>query len=247
MRYGVLGPLEILTADGDGPVRGARQRALLAVLLAHRRSTVPRERLIAALWPAGPPPSAEHTLHSHASRVRALVGPDLRALPGGYRLDPQDVDADRFDRALREAGRAALRETGRAVELLEEALALWRGPAFGAEADLPEVQPEADRLDTVRRAAHEALARAVLLDDPARAAEAALLALDGDPYREGAWALLVRARSAEGDLLGAAAAYAAAAAALAEIGLAPSAELRSARTAGPLAGAARPPIRRREA
>ncbi|NKY09419.1 AfsR/SARP family transcriptional regulator, partial [Cellulomonas hominis] len=141
MRYGVLGPVELVTAEGAEPVRGSRQRALLAVLLAHRGALVPRERLIAALWPEGPPPSAEHTLHSHASRVRALVGPDLRAVPGGYRLDPQDLDADRFDRAVREAARAAQE----AAAVLTDALALWRGPAFGAEADLPEVQAEAER------------------------------------------------------------------------------------------------------
>ncbi|MBW0254687.1 BTAD domain-containing putative transcriptional regulator, partial [Cellulomonas sp. PS-H5] len=235
MRYGVLGPVELVTAEGAEPVRGSRQRALLAVLLAHRGALVPRERLIAALWPAGPPPSAEHTLHSHASRIRALVGADLRAVPGGYRLDPQDLDADRFDRAVRavtrgaaargwpDAGRAA---TGPAAEVLAEALALWRGPAFGTEADLPEVQAEAERLETARRSAHEALARALIGTDPERAAEAAERALDGDPYREGAWALLVRARTAEGRPGEAVLAYLRAAAALDEIGLLPSHDLR---------------------
>lgn len=225
MQYGVLGPVELVTAAGAEPVRGGRQRALLSVLLAHRGAQVPRERLIAALWPEGPPPSAEHTLHSHASRVRLLVGPDLRAVPGGYRLDPQELDADRFDRTLREALRAPV---GAAVPLLDSALGLWRGPAFGPEADLPEVQAEAERLDAARRAAHEALARALLDTDPARAALAAERALDGDPYREGAWAVLVRARTAEGRAGDAVLAYLRAAAALDEIGLLPSGELRAA-------------------
>lgn len=247
MRYGVLGPVELVTAEGAEPVRGSRQRALLAVLLAHRGSLVPRERLIAALWPAGPPPSSEHTLHSHASRIRALVGADLRAVPGGYRLDPQDLDADRFDRAVRAVtrgaagrGRPDARDSpAHAAEVLAEALALWRGPAFGSEADLPEVQAEAERLETARRSAHEALARALVDTDPERAADAAERALDGDPYREGAWALLVRARTAEGRPGEAVLAYLRAAAALDEIGLLPSQELRSAH-AGALA-AGRPP------
>jgi predicted ATPase/DNA-binding SARP family transcriptional activator len=247
MRYGVLGPVELVTAEGAEPVRGSRQRALLAVLLAHRGALVPRERLIAALWPEGPPPSAEHTLHSHASRVRALVGPDLRAVPGGYRLDPQDLDADRFDRAVREAARAAQE----AATVLTDALALWRGPAFGSEADLPEVQAEAERLDAARRTAHEALARALLAAEPGRAAEAAERALDGDPYREGAWALLVRARTAEGRPGEAVLAYLRAAAALDEIGLLPSQDLQSAHAAALAAGrprrpaAARAPARER--
>ncbi|MFF1528832.1 BTAD domain-containing putative transcriptional regulator [Cellulomonas sp. NPDC058312] len=240
MRYGVLGPVELHTADGDEPVRGARQRALLAVLLAHRGSLVPRERLIVALWPQGPPPSAEHTLHSHASRVRALVGADLRAVPGGYRLDPEDLDADRFDRAVREAARGAARTPDDAAALLGAALALWRGPAFGTEADLPEVQAEADRLEAARRTAHEALARAVLRTDPTRAAEHAEHALDADPYREGAWALLVRARTAEGRPGEAVLAYLRAAAALDEIGLLPSQELRAAHHEALTAGRTRP-------
>lgn len=246
MRYGVLGPVELVTAVGAEPVRGSRQRALLAVLLAHRGAMVPRERLIAALWPGGPPPSAEHTLHSHASRIRALVGPDLRAVPGGYRLDPEDLDADRFDRAVRDAARGA---PGTAADVLAAALALWRGPAFGAEADLPEVQAEAERLDTTRRSAHEALARALVDDDPERAAEAAERALDGDPYREGAWALLVRARTGEGRPGEAVRVYLRAAEALDEIGLLPSHELRSAHQAAlavgrPLPGPARGPALR---
>jgi predicted ATPase/DNA-binding SARP family transcriptional activator len=242
MRYGVLGPVELVTADGSEPVRGSRQRALLAVLLAHRGALVPRERLIVALWPDGPPPSAEHTLHSHASRVRALVGADLRAVPGGYRLDPQDLDADRFDRAVRQALHGMRREPGIVTaEVLTEALALWRGPAFGAEADLPEVQAEAERLEAARRGAHEALARALLATDPGRAAEAAERALDGDPYREGAWALLVRARTAEGRAGEAVLAYLRAAAALDEIGLLPSHDLHSAHAAALAAGRPRHP------
>ncbi|WP_454048968.1 AfsR/SARP family transcriptional regulator [Cellulomonas sp. Marseille-Q8402] len=217
-----------MTAVGAEPVRGSRQRALLAVLLAHRGAMVPRERLIAALWPDGPPPSSEHTLHSHASRIRALVGPDLRAVPGGYRLDPEDLDADRFDRAVRDAARGV---PGTAADVLTAALALWRGPAFGSEADLPEVQAEAERLDATRRSAHEALARALVEDDPERAAEAAERALDGDPYREGAWALLVRARTGEGRPGEAVQVYLRAAAALDEIGLLPSHDLRSAHQA----------------
>ncbi|RMI07068.1 AfsR/SARP family transcriptional regulator [Cellulomonas triticagri] len=236
MRYGVLGPVEIRTAGGDEPVRGARQRALLAVLLAHRRTMVPRERLVAALWPEGAPPSSEHTLHSHASRVRAFVGPELRAVEGGYRLDPGDLDADRFDRALREAHRLSVREPAAAATLLDEALRLWRGPAFGTEADLPEVQAEADRLETNRRAAHEALARALLPTDPDRAADSAEQALDGDPYREGAWVLLVRALDAGGRPDAAAAAYRRAAESLAEIGLLPAQDLRAARSAVRLHG-----------
>ena len=53
---------------------------------------------------------------------------------GGYQLavDPEDVDARRFER-LAAAGASSLREGDpeRARDVLGEALALWRGPAFG--------------------------------------------------------------------------------------------------------------------
>jgi DNA-binding SARP family transcriptional activator len=55
MEYRVLGPLEIL--DGDRPLSlgGAKQRALLALLVLNANRVVSRERLISALWGDDPP------------------------------------------------------------------------------------------------------------------------------------------------------------------------------------------------
>ena len=62
MKFGILGQLEV-TADGDTlNVRGAKQSALLAVLLLNANRVVSSDRLIDALWDEGPPDTARKAL-----------------------------------------------------------------------------------------------------------------------------------------------------------------------------------------
>jgi predicted ATPase/DNA-binding SARP family transcriptional activator/Tfp pilus assembly protein PilF len=104
-------------------------------VLVHANDPVSKERLIDALWGEAPPPTAARSLHNHVSALRKALG-DGRIVTeaGGYRLVVADdeLDAARFD-ALAEQGAAALAtdDPDRAADLLREALALWRGPAFG--------------------------------------------------------------------------------------------------------------------
>jgi hypothetical protein len=67
---------------------------------------------------------------------RALPGTPLQAQPPGYRLDlPADaVDAVRFEDLVARA--RGEREPARVSRLLQEAEALWRGPAAGRPARL---------------------------------------------------------------------------------------------------------------
>ena len=75
MRFLLLGPVEAWR-DGRRLALGApRRRALLALLLLHRDQVVPVERLLDALWPAGPPPSARQALQNHVSHLRRLLAP----------------------------------------------------------------------------------------------------------------------------------------------------------------------------
>ena len=55
MEYRVLGPLEALGCEGPLPLGGAKQRALLALLLLNANHVVSRERLIDELWGEDPP------------------------------------------------------------------------------------------------------------------------------------------------------------------------------------------------
>src|SRR5690242_16262433 len=110
MEFRVLGPLEI--ADGDRllHVSGARERALLAVLLIHAGEVVAADRLIEDLWGGDIPGNPANALQVVVSRVRRAL--EIPGRPGrlvtrkpGYLLDvrPDEVDAGRFERLLREA------------------------------------------------------------------------------------------------------------------------------------------------
>ena len=162
LEFRLLGPLEVLVGGRSVPVVGAKQRALLALLLVRANEVVPRDRLVDELWPESPR-AADHALQMHVSRLRrtlASAGADqpIATRPGGYRLshDPDSVDLRRFESQLRDA-RALLeaREPAQAVEHLRSALKLWRGePLVGVPLG-PSLSAEAARLDELRLAAVE--------------------------------------------------------------------------------------------
>lgn len=153
MRFGILGPLDIRTADGT-PVDpgGPRPRALLTLLLLDAGRTVPLERLIDGLYGTEPPAGAANALQSQISRLRRRLAPhaEIEGTSAGYRITapPETVDSHVFERQCSE-GRAALAvgDHARAAAGLREALALWRGPAL---PDLPQAPSEAARLTELR-------------------------------------------------------------------------------------------------
>jgi predicted ATPase/DNA-binding SARP family transcriptional activator len=232
MRFRVLGAVELLSAEGAAqPVRSGNQRRLLAALLAHRGEVVTFDALAEALWPDGPPSSVLTTLRTYVSRLRHLVGDDLVSRGGGYALQiaTEELDACRFDRLLDRA----TTERGRAAAgILREALDLWDGPAYGAEADLALVRGEAIRLEERRARARHLLGRSLVeagqVDEAVAVAEALLAE---EPLREPTWTVLVEALAAAGRTADALRAYQRAAEALAEAGLEPTAELRAAERA----------------
>ena len=173
MDFRILGPLEVLDEDGTVALAGSRQRALLTLLLLHANEALTTDRLIDELWGEHPPASAAKTVQMQISRLRKALGDEAgRGSAGllvtrerGYelRLDPNRVDAHRFERLLAE-GRSELEggQPERAVAALEEALALWRGHALAELAYEPFAQREIARLDELRVAALEQLIEAKL-------------------------------------------------------------------------------------
>ena len=119
--------------------------------------------------------------------------PTLVTEESGYRLacPPDDVDALRFERLL--AGDPDV-PTEAALDDVETALALWRGPAFGDLASLDLFRQRADRLEGLRVDAVERRVELLLRAGRDTEAEdaAATLALQ-QPYREGPVALQIRA------------------------------------------------------
>ena len=128
------------TLERDGvPVAGpAGQRhrlALLALLARSPRRGVPRERLMAMLWPERDEQSVRNLLKQAVFVLRRELGAEVIGGPAELRLDPASLrcDATEFERAL---------EEGRPADAVE----LYRGPFLdgfhlgrGAEASLPVV------------------------------------------------------------------------------------------------------------
>ena len=159
MDFSVLGPLEV-GRDGARVRIGSRmQRRLLALLLVHDGAPVSVERVIDVLWAGEPPSSAPKGVHAYASRLRAALGEGapLESGPHGYRLvvDDHDLDARRFEQLVATARTYLDDDPGEAAASLAEALALWRGPAYGEFAHEEFAQPEAVRLDELRLSATE--------------------------------------------------------------------------------------------
>src|SRR3954463_10550324 len=129
--FRILGQLDVLDGDRTIELGGARQRAVLAILLLHRGETVSVDRIVDLVWGQRPPATAVKTVQVYVSHLRrALVEDVVVSSPGGYELvvDPDRGDALRFE-GLVEEGRAE-DDAARAAELLRGALAVWRGPAL---------------------------------------------------------------------------------------------------------------------
>lgn len=161
MEFRILGPLEVLHEGEPLPLGGPRDRALLALLVVHAGEVVSTDRLIEEVWGEDLPGNPHHALQAAVSRLRKA----LQSSPGapnvvvarspGYVLDirPEELDAARFERLADEARR---REDPPArAPALEEALALWRGPALADVAYESWAQPEITRLEELRLAAVE--------------------------------------------------------------------------------------------
>jgi SARP family transcriptional regulator, regulator of embCAB operon len=123
MRFLVLGPLEVIGEGGQFlPITGAKERTILADLIAGAGRVVSVAALIEELWGEDPPRTAEKTLGSTISRLRRALDPDrpLGSTPdvittrrGGYLLEVEmhEIDAVRFERLV-EAGRRLI-DSGR--------------------------------------------------------------------------------------------------------------------------------------
>jgi len=159
--FGVLGPLEARLDGEPLPLGGAKQRAVLAVLLLSANEVISVERLIDEVWGDRSPPSAAHSLEAYVSRIRQLLnghGPTLTRRGAGYRLDlgGATLDADLFAHELQGASDAAAEgDLGLASALAASALTLWHGPALADVSLASAGRAEAERLEEARLRAFE--------------------------------------------------------------------------------------------
>jgi YVTN family beta-propeller protein len=157
--FAVLGPIEV-TVDGRALILGGpKQRALLAMLLLEANRPVSRDRLVDGLWGPRPPPTAQRSLDSYVSRLRALLGVDriAKRAPGYVvRVEPGELDLDRFEDIVERSRAASLGgDFSTASRMLDDALALWRGAALADLVYEPFARLETDRLEERRLLALE--------------------------------------------------------------------------------------------
>lgn len=165
LRFGILGPLEVLQ-DGESRTPTAPlQRALLTLLLLHGNELLPVTRIIDTLWGDRPPRSAVPALQGYISAVRRVLTPSwaragnarrhplLLTRPTGYVLRVENDQLDLYEfRRLASAGRQRVRDgqCAEASALFQQALAIWRGPALADLHRCGAVDRYAVRLETER-------------------------------------------------------------------------------------------------
>ncbi|SDH17122.1 DNA-binding transcriptional activator of the SARP family [Lentzea fradiae] len=232
MEFRMLGPLEAWHGDAPVPLGDQQQRFILVVLLLHVNKPVSPERITEIVWPEQP--ERRSLVRGYINKLRKAVdgtGAAIERTATGYvlRADEDDIDTVRFDR-LREDAAQALRDKDepRAIELLREAVALWRGRFLedididrvgGAEVILPD------------ESYHDALGDLAELElvsgDHRSARDRMRKAVRATPEHQKYAELLMRALMAGGDRVGAIRVFEAASTALAEQGFEPGTVLRN--------------------
>jgi DNA-binding SARP family transcriptional activator/pimeloyl-ACP methyl ester carboxylesterase len=240
VEFRVLGPVEVAAGGQPLEVGGARNRTVLAMLLAQANQVLPADRLTEELWPGQPADRAAASLQVRLSELRkglrsAGEADRLVTRPPGYLLQvrPGELDSRRFEE-LAVQGNAALAggDPATAVIRLDEALSLWRGPALADVDSAPFALAEAGRLEEMRLAVLESRAEACLACGRHQELIAELEALTAaHPLRERLWSARMRALYAAGRQADALRAYGEVHAILADdLGIEPGPELREVHT-----------------
>lgn len=149
MDFRILGSLEAWDGERQLELGGPKRRAVLAFLLLHANEVVAVDRLVDQLWGDKAPRNATAALHTHVSRLRKELGPEIVARRDwGYVLHTEqgELDLERFERLVAEAENLPAPER---AEKLREALALWRGPALEDLTFEPALAGDIARLDAL--------------------------------------------------------------------------------------------------
>jgi SARP family transcriptional regulator, regulator of embCAB operon len=204
LKFGVLGPLQMIADGGQVPLGAPKQRAVLAMLVLNRNRPVSVDLLIDAVWGQLPVPAARTSIHSYVSRLRGLIGAAgldanevLASAPPGYQLSVADADCD-LGRFITEktlgVHAAAAGRFEHASSHLSAALAEWRGPVLDDLRDFAFVDAFATALSEDKVVAHVALAAAEIACGRAYAVIGDLEVLTAEhPFRERLWAQLMTA------------------------------------------------------
>ncbi len=169
MRFRILGPVDCATGSGELLATGQRQQKLLAALLLDAGRAVSTDTLISIVWDDWPPATARNQIHTRVSRLRrAFAGaerpPRIASGPAGYwlHLDDSELDVAVFrDLVARGYAEQERGQLATAVETLQAALSLWRGPAL-AGLSSTRLEARAAHLEESRLVATESMLRLLL-------------------------------------------------------------------------------------
>lgn len=203
MQIRVLGPLEVRNGGGTIELPSGKARLLLAALVEQANRVVSVDRLYEILWGPEPPETAANTLQTYVAHLRKALEPHRqRRHPSrllvtrgpGYALevDPDQVDATRFERLAREGQRVLSTAPDAAATTLRSALDLWQGEPYADFTFEPFAQAHITRLTELRLSALEDRIEADLALGGHSAACGELAQLVGDhPLRERLWGQLM--------------------------------------------------------
>jgi DNA-binding SARP family transcriptional activator/tetratricopeptide (TPR) repeat protein len=156
LEFSILGPLEVRSGPDVVPIRGSRQKALLAMLLLHANNVVSADRLLDELWGAEPGTDSV-TLRVRVSQLRKALdargGADLiRTRAPGYVLaiDRDCLDLRRHEQLVADAAVKLEHDPAAAAAGFRDALALWRGPPLADFSYEPFAQADIGRLEELR-------------------------------------------------------------------------------------------------
>jgi DNA-binding winged helix-turn-helix (wHTH) protein len=151
MRVRLFGELEAEQAGVPVPVRGAKQRALLALLALRPGQPVSADRLIDVLWGDGQAANPANALQAQIGQLRRTFGAaGVITTEAGYALDagPDEVDAVRFEHLVAQGQRLAeASQPADASAALGEALGLRRGEPLADFTSAGLFDAERTRLD----------------------------------------------------------------------------------------------------
>ncbi len=195
MQVRLFGELEAEQAGAPVPVRGAKQRALLAL---QRGQPVSVDRLIDVLWGDGQAAHPANALQAQIGQLRRTFGAAaVITTEAGYALDvgPDEVDVVRFEQLVAEGRRLATGgEMMLASAALGEALGLRQGEPLAEFTYAGFFDAERARLDELTLVAIESRAGADLGLGRHGELAAELEALCREhPLRERLWELLILA------------------------------------------------------
>lgn len=225
MGLGVFGPLTV-----EGVSLSPRERTVLSALVLRAGRQVTTDELAEAVWGDELPGTWPKQLQASVGRVRNAIGRNaIETTPGGYvlRVDPESVDAERFERLAASARTHLEDDPARALDAAERALALWRGTPYVDLSSWPPALVESERLDEVRMELEELRVDAHLrLGEHTESVADAERLVRESPLRERRWVLLATALYRGGRQADALAAIRSARERLAdELGAEPGAEL----------------------